>query len=1067
MNNFIRSLAIVTVLLLLGMMTVVAQEVTYSSGPAISIPAAGNNGGFAWGDVNGDGYLDVLFRQNNLMINGVVSFSQLTTANLPVGLDAIGMAFADFDGDGRVDVLEMTQGTWLPVILLDSAGVTFKPMTSAGDLTSNALGSFNNFGASAAADIDHSGYLSLAWAGGPIPANNSNSAPASGIWLLKGGASGFTNAGRNSAPGNLAIDTMLSYEAWDVRFLDATNDGYPDLLMPSFRNGISKIDTGSSGSRKGCVLFVNDGTGKFIVPDASTLSRSIFSLDTAGVYVPILGLDTIIVGVDTTIVLDTTGWRDSLYIVGSTKVDTGIIVDDTVRHFAAIGETWGDINNDGNEDLVLNGLNATDNYNGLGAYVADVILYGLGDGTFTYKWDGVNVVANNGLTQNTAQRSLCIGDYNNDGLPDIFSMHTFGPQHMHRNNGDGTFTDMATSIGMATSGARSGQLVDYNNDGFLDIFQYTGTSNLLQRNGGNSNHWVGFSPVGVGNNKSAIGARLTVYTGLTKRIRDIKAEAVSSGMGGGLNAVFGLGTSTAIDSVVVNWPDGTVQKYDYIEIDKYYKLVEGEVIPDVPALVSPADLATGQPLALTLTWNTSANAVAYQVQVSLDPTFATNVIANDSALAGTSQDIADLGGSSVYYWRVRGLGAGSRLWSPWSTPYSFTTQNVTPGAITLIAPASNSVQGSNVTFVVSKSVGAAQYHWQISDDPAFGSYVVNDSTTDTTRVIGPLTAGMKFYWQVAGINPGGSGPMAGPDSFSVIIAPGTPTLIYPASNAIDMRADTLVLRWSSVPTASDYICEISLSPSMSPLVFVNDSTSDTTFTATGLTSLTKYYWRTLAFNLGGASSYTAIDSFTTWSPIPNPPGLSLPASGASGVSRTPTFVWRTSTYALHYRIQVATDAPFTNVVYDTTVADTTVTVPPEKILNGSTIFRWHVNANNNAGASAYSASRIFTTTIGVKDDELASIPKVFAMHQNYPNPFNPLTTISYDIPKNANVKLVIYDMLGRSVATLVDGIQPANKYTVQWDASQFGSGIYFYRIEARSQDGSENFTSVKKLVLMK
>jgi hypothetical protein len=61
----------------------------------------------------------------------------------------------------------------------------------------------------------------------------------------------------------------------------------------------------------------------------------------------------------------------------------------------------------------------------------------------------------------------------------------------------------------------------------------------------------------------------------------------------------------------------------------------------------------------------------------------------------------------------------------------------------------------------------------------------------------------------------------------------------------------------------------------------------------------------------------------------------------------------------------------------------------------------------------------------------------------------------------------IYDVLGRLVATLVDNMQTANRYTLPWNASTMGSGIYFYRIDARSQDGSTNFTSVKKLIVMK
>jgi hypothetical protein len=95
------------------------------------------------------------------------------------------------------------------------------------------------------------------------------------------------------------------------------------------------------------------------------------------------------------------------------------------------------------------------------------------------------------------------------------------------------------------------------------------------------------------------------------------------------------------------------------------------------------------------------------------------------------------------------------------------------------------------------------------------------------------------------------------------------------------------------------------------------------------------------------------------------------------------------------------------------------------------------------------------------------IPKVYALDQNYPNPFNPTTTIQYDLPMSSHVTLTIYDVLGRAVTELVDETQSASRYTVQWNASNVSSGVYFYRINARSQDGSKTFTSVRKLLLMK
>jgi hypothetical protein len=152
-------------------------------------------------------------------------------------------------------------------------------------------------------------------------------------------------------------------------------------------------------------------------------------------------------------------------------------------------------------------------------------------------------------------------------------------------------------------------------------------------------------------------------------------------------------------------------------------------------------------------------------------------------------------------------------------------------------------------------------------------------------------------------------------------------------------------------------------------------------------------------------------------------------------------------------------------VRDTVVFDTTaVLLSP---LDATTDYYWHVNAQNIGGASAYSTARLFTTGTVLGVDEHGNAPREFALLQNYPNPFNPSTTIQYDIPKAAHVRIVIYDVLGRTVETLVDGVQAASTYRVTWNATNFSSGVYFYRIEANSQDGTGTFTAVKKLVFMK
>ena len=89
------------------------------------------------------------------------------------------------------------------------------------------------------------------------------------------------------------------------------------------------------------------------------------------------------------------------------------------------------------------------------------------------------------------------------------------------------------------------------------------------------------------------------------------------------------------------------------------------------------------------------------------------------------------------------------------------------------------------------------------------------------------------------------------------------------------------------------------------------------------------------------------------------------------------------------------------------------------------------------------------------------IPKVFKLYTNYPNPFNPTTNIKYDVPKGTYVTLSIYDILGREIEKLVNGYMQPGSYQVEWNASNYASGTYFYRFE------SDAYNQVKKMSLIK
>ena len=111
---------------------------------------------------------------------------------------------------------------------------------------------------------------------------------------------------------------------------------------------------------------------------------------------------------------------------------------------------------------------------------------------------------------------------------------------------------------------------------------------------------------------------------------------------------------------------------------------------------------------------------------------------------------------------------------------------------------------------------------------------------------------------------------------------------------------------------------------------------------------------------------------------------------------------------------------------------------------------------------------------GVEIDPEALLPDKYALHQNYPNPFNPITTIQYDLPEASDVRLVIYDLLGREVITLIQDRHEAGYQSVIWNGrnrlgQEVATGIYIYQLIAGdpSSGSGRAFVSTKKLVLIK
>jgi len=134
-----------------------------------------------------------------------------------------------------------------------------------------------------------------------------------------------------------------------------------------------------------------------------------------------------------------------------------------------------------------------------------------------------------------------------------------------------------------------------------------------------------------------------------------------------------------------------------------------------------------------------------------------------------------------------------------------------------------------------------------------------------------------------------------------------------------------------------------------------------------------------------------------------------------------------------------------------------------EVLGGDNIVATATDTSGNTSEFSPIKTVVIITSVAESEE---NVPKTFVLHQNYPNPFNPETTIQYQLPKTTQVKLVIYNLEGQQVATLVEKQQPAGLYSIQWDGKaasgkKVASGVYLYRLE------TTQFVQVRKLVLVR
>jgi hypothetical protein len=245
---------------------------------------------------------------------------------------------------------------------------------------------------------------------------------------------------------------------------------------------------------------------------------------------------------------------------------------------------------------------------------------------------------------------------------------------------------------------------------------------------------------------------------------------------------------------------------------------------------------------------------------------------------------------------------------------------------------------------------------------------------------------------------------------------------------------------------------------------------DVTGTETMLSELTDdqtYWWKVKAFDIQGYGTFSN-ESWHFAIFVPQAPAefdLLAPENEAIiDMLEDVILIWEASSdpdpgdSIAVYTVILALDEEFN------TIADSLETTSTEIQFEDWTLdelYWWKVRATDTQGNSTLSNQSWSFTVVSLSSPEDELLPTEYALHQNYPNPFNPETTITFDLVDQRQVVLKVYNSLGQSVSTLISGSMPPGRHTIEFEATDLPSGLYFYQLEAG------DFTAIKKMVLIR
>ena len=317
-------------------------------------------------------------------------------------------------------------------------------------------------------------------------------------------------------------------------------------------------------------------------------------------------------------------------------------------NLASWGTVWLDYNNDGWLDIYTANIAGNTGSAGINT------LYRNNEGV---SFTDVSTEASVAGVSNDENFGVSAADFDNDGWTDIIVANRTGSAYLYRNNGDGTFEDIVPSLPVKPANSTAISVADINNDGWIDVFIPEFGNDQLLMNEGGTNHFIKIYARGTLSNHYGIGARIDLYAGGLRQVREIQAGDGMTSQNHNLSAHFGLGQQTIIDSLIVRWPSGSIDRFTSIDSDQEITIVEQTGINNAPspfALIAASGitLPDGETL-FQLNWEEATDpeqdALSYTVHIA-GSTVDTTIASLDTNSLILPPDLFQTG--ETYKWTV-------------------------------------------------------------------------------------------------------------------------------------------------------------------------------------------------------------------------------------------------------------------------------------------------------------------------------------------------------------------------------------------------------------------------------